>query len=198
MLMTGQRLLEVADEHRFAVPAFNISDWAMARGVFEVSERLRAPLIVAVHPDELSHIGVDLMPALIQRAHRSCVPVAVHLDHGGSYEQILLAIQAGFTSVMIDGSMLGFAENIALTRRASVAAHAVGVSVEAELGTIGTTEAGADPGAKTIIYTDPDGEVTIDLKNPPLRDGYFGEYYIGPCDNPECPGRRMWDRILNP
>jgi fructose-bisphosphate aldolase class II len=156
MLMTGQRLLAVAHEHRFAVPAFNISDWAMCRGIFEISETLQAPVIIAIHPDELSHTGTDLLPAIITRAHRSPVPVTIHLDHGATYEQILLAIQAGFTSVMIDGSMLPFTENIALTRQAALAAHAVGVSVEAELGTIGRTDVEAEQGADTIVYTDPD------------------------------------------
>jgi fructose-bisphosphate aldolase class II len=156
MLMTGHRLLDVATEHGFAVPAFNISDWAMCQGIVEISERLRAPVIIAVHPDELSHVGVDLMPAVIARAHRSTVPVAVHLDHGTTYEQILVALQAGFTSVMIDGSSLPFAENVALTRQAAVAAYAVGLSVEAELGTIGRTDVEPDADGDPIVYTDPD------------------------------------------
>lgn len=156
MLVTAHRLLDVAKRHRFAVPAFNISDWAMCRGIFEISEQLQAPLIIAIHPDELQHLGVDLMPAIIRRAQRSPVPVAVHLDHGTGYEQIQVAIQAGFTSVMIDGSMLPFAENVALTRQATRAAHAVGLSVEAELGTIGRTDVELETDANPIVYTDPD------------------------------------------
>ena len=159
MLTTGTHLLDVAHQHNFAVPAFNISDWAMSQGIFEVSEEKGAPLIIAIHPDELHHTGVDLMPAIIQRAHKSSVPVAIHFDHGTTYEQILLAIQSGFTSVMIDGSMLPFEENLALTRRAVEAAHAVGVSVEGELGTIGKTDSEAEDGAADIIYTDPDDAV---------------------------------------
>ena len=159
MLMSGTRLLDVAAQHSFAVPAFNISDWAMSQGIFEVSEELRAPLMIAIHPDELKHTGVDLMPAIVQRAHKSSVPVAIHFDHGTTYEQILWALQSGFTSVMIDGSMLPFDENLALTRRATQAAHAVGVSVEGELGTIGKTDGEAEDGAQVIIYTDPDDAV---------------------------------------
>jgi fructose-bisphosphate aldolase class II len=87
------------------------------------------------------------------------VPVAIHLDHGTTYEHILLAIQSGFTSVMFDGSMLPFEENIALTKRAVEAAHAVGVSVEGELGTIGKTDSEAEDGAANIVYTDPDDAV---------------------------------------
>jgi fructose-bisphosphate aldolase class II len=161
MLMTGHRLLDVANEHSFSVPAFNVSDWAMCQGIFEISEARNAPLIIAIHPDELSHTGIDLMPAVIQRAHKSSVPVAIHLDHGTTYQQILLAVQKGFTSIMIDGSMLPFEENIAVTKRAVEAAHAVGLSVEGELGTIGKTDAEAEDGTQTIIYTDPDDAVTF-------------------------------------
>ena len=159
MLVTGHRLLDVAKQHRYAVPAFNVSDWAMCQGIFEISEQLQAPLIIAIHPDELQHLGVDLMPAIIRRAQRSPVPVAVHLDHGVSYEQIQVAIQTGFTSVMIDGSVLPFAENVALTRQATRAAHAVGLSVEAELGTIGRTDVETETDANPIVYTDPDDAV---------------------------------------
>ena len=161
MLTTGAHLLDVANKHNFAVPAFNISDWAMSQGIFEISEEKHAPLIVAIHPDELAHVGVDLMPAIVQRAHKSSVPVAIHFDHGTTYEQILLAIQSGFTSVMIDGSMLPFQENMALTKRAVEAAHAVGVSVEGELGTIGKTDGEAEDGAANIVYTDPDDAVSF-------------------------------------
>ncbi|MEL7974321.1 ketose-bisphosphate aldolase [Isoptericola sp. F-RaC21] len=157
MLIDGRAILEVANANDFAVPAFNISDWAMGKGVFEISEERGAPLIVAIHPDEVSHVGHDLLPALVQRAHRSSVPVAIHWDHGGSYEQMLTAIQTGFTSVMIDGSLLPFEENVALTRRVVEAAHAVGVSVEGELGTIGKLDEHAEEGVamSDIAYTVP-------------------------------------------
>ena len=161
MLLSGTDLLAVANKNQFAVPAFNVSDYAMMNGLFEISEEKKAPLLIAIHPDELSHVGVDMMRAVIARASRSSVPVAIHFDHGASYEQILLAIRTGFTSVMIDGSMLPFEENIALTRRAVEAAHAVGVSVEGELGTIGKTDSEAEDGAATIIYTEPDDAVAF-------------------------------------
>jgi len=159
MLMTGHRLLDVANEHGFAVPAFNISDWAMSQGIFEICEEMNAPLIIAIHPDELKHTGIDFMASVIQRAHKSPLPVTIHFDHGTTYEQILWAIQAGFTSIMIDGSMLPFEENIALTKKSAQACHAVGLSVEGELGTIGKTDGEAEDGAQTIIYTDPDDAV---------------------------------------
>jgi fructose-bisphosphate aldolase class II len=97
-----------------------------------------------------------MIAAVTQRAHRSSVPIAIHWDHGANYEQILTAIHSGFTSVMIDGSMLPFEENIAISRKVVHAAHAVGLSVEAELGTIGKTDSQAEDGSDAIIYTDPD------------------------------------------
>lgn len=155
MLINGVKMLEVAFAHNFAVPAFNISDYAMFKGIMEICEEKRSPVIIAIHPDEMSHIGSDLMPAIIRRAYRSPVPVAIHWDHGGTYEQMLTAIQNGYTSVMIDASMLPYDENVAITKKTVEAAHAVGVSVEAELGTIGKTDGYGEDGADTIIYTDP-------------------------------------------
>ncbi|WP_375405226.1 ketose-bisphosphate aldolase [uncultured Amnibacterium sp.] len=156
MLLNGKDLLAVANEHDFAVPAFNISDWAMFTGIIDVSEEKDSPLIVAIHPDELSHITVDLLPAIIQRSHRSHVPVAIHLDHGASYEQVLTAIQSGFTSVMIDKSMLPFDKNAEITKKVTETAHAVGLSVEGELGTIGKTDGYAEAGTDDIVYTQPE------------------------------------------
>ncbi|MFF0739240.1 ketose-bisphosphate aldolase [Streptomyces sp. NPDC004111] len=156
MLLSGQAILAPAHDHAFSVPAFNVSDYAMLKGLVEVCEELRSPLIVAIHPDELAHVGVDFIPAAIAWAHRATVPVTIHLDHGADVDQVLTAIQAGFTSVMIDGSLLPFDENIALTKEVTRIAHAVGVSVEGELGTIGKLDEQAEEGASEIIYTDPE------------------------------------------
>lgn len=159
MLYTGKSILDVANEHNFAIPAFNISDWAMFNGIIDVSEELNAPVIIAIHPDEVSHITTDLIPAMHSRAHRASVPVAIHWDHGGTFEQMITAFQAGFTSVMIDASLLPFDENVALTRKVVEAAHAVGIQVEGELGTIGANDSYGESGAAEIIYTNPDDAV---------------------------------------
>jgi fructose-bisphosphate aldolase class II len=155
VLYTGKSILDVANANNFAIPAFNISDWTMFNGVMDISEELAAPVIIAIHPDEVSHVTTDLILAMRSRAHRSSVPVAIHWDHGGSYEQMIVAIQAGFTSVMIDKSLEPFEVNVAETRRAVEAAHAVGVQVEGELGTIGANDSYGEAGAAEIIYTDP-------------------------------------------
>ena len=161
MLTTGKAILDVANEHSFAVPAFNISDWAMFRGIVEISEETGAPLLVGIHPDEVRHIGREMITGIIERSHRSSVPIAIHWDHGATYEQILEAIQFGFTSVMIDGSLKPFDENVAITRKVTDTAHALGLSVEGELGTIGANDSYAEGGSAEIIYTDPDDAVTF-------------------------------------
>jgi len=159
VLYTGKSILDVANAHDFAIPAFNISDWAMFTGVMDISEEKAAPVIIAIHPDEVSHITTDLIPAMHSRAHRSSVPVAIHWDHGGSYEQIIRAIHAGFTSVMIDASLEPFDRNVAITRKVVEAAHAAGIQVEGELGTIGANDSYGESGAAEIIYTNPDDAV---------------------------------------
>ena len=135
MLVSGAGILEVARENSFAVPAFNVSDYAMLKGLMEVAQEAEAPLIVAIHPDELEHVGAQF--------------------HGATLDQVLVAIRAGFTSVMLDGSLRPFAENVAATRQAVRVAHAVGVCVEGELGTIGVLDERARS-ASGIVCTDPD------------------------------------------
>ncbi len=83
VLYTGKSILDIANQNNFAIPAFNISDWAMFLGVMDVSEEKNAPVIIAIHPDEVSHVTTDLIVAIRERAHRSSVPVAIHWDHGG-------------------------------------------------------------------------------------------------------------------
>ncbi|MCC3146081.1 ketose-bisphosphate aldolase, partial [Halanaerobium sp. Z-7514] len=87
---------------------------------------------------------------------KTSIPVALHLDHGSSFESIMKCIRAGFSSVMIDASKNEFEENIALTKKVVEAAHSVGVSVEAELGTIGGTEDDHTVDEADAMYTDPD------------------------------------------
>lgn len=161
MLMNMKDLLKVANENGFAVPAFNISDYSMLNGIFEACEEKQSPVIIAIHPDELSHIGVEMVQAVREKAHKTNVPVCIHLDHGQSYAQTIEAIQAGFTSVMIDGSLLSFEQNIEECKKVVEAAHAVNVSVEGELGTIGSTDAQAETQGSEIIYTNSDDAVTF-------------------------------------
>ena len=156
MLMNMKELLAVANEHNFAVPAFNISDYNMFNGIMEASEEKNAPVIIAIHPDELSHISTEMVKGIIERIHKSPIPAVVHLDHGGSFGQVITAIQAGFTSVMIDASSQPYEGNIATCQKVVEVAHAVNVSVEGELGTIGNTDSVETTAPDEILYTDPE------------------------------------------
>ena len=155
MLLTMNEMLKTAQEHRFAVPAFNAGSGQLLTAMMESAEAKKAPVIMAIHPDELTFLRDSFIASVLYEANHSKVPMVLHLDHGASYEQCIHAIQLGFTSVMIDGSQLPFAENIALTQKVVEAAHAVGVSVEGELGTIGQTGNSIETGTTKIIYTDP-------------------------------------------
>lgn len=157
MLYNMKDILAVAKKHKFAIPAFNISSWPMFIGIMELCEETNSPVIIEIHPDELSFTTPDFMPSVRERAMKSSVPVCIHLDHCGDFGKIIGAIQAGFTSVMFDGAELSFEDNIAGAKKVVEAAHPVNVSVEAELGTIGSTNpADLEGGSAKIIYTNPD------------------------------------------
>lgn len=119
MLLNMNQLLKVANEKKFAVPAFNISSLPMLNGVVKTCEELNSPVILEIHPDELSYIGDSFVKTVLDKAYKTKIPVVVHLDHGASLAQVVRAIQDGFTSVMIDGSRLSFEDNIELTKKSS-------------------------------------------------------------------------------
>ncbi|MDY4977197.1 MAG: ketose-bisphosphate aldolase [Clostridia bacterium] len=155
MLMNMKELLAVADKNEFAVPAFNIGSLSILRGVVESANEHNAPVILAIHPTELEFLGDSFISTCIQEANKSKVPMVIHLDHGGSFEQVLRAIRCGFTSVMIDASHMSYEDNVAITKKVVEVAKVSNVSVEAELGTIGTTGDSYEGGASEVIYTDP-------------------------------------------
>lgn len=155
MLMNMKDLLAVAQQHKFGVGAFNIASAEFARVVIDVAEKLRSPVILEVHPDEHDFTGDEFIYYLRELAIKATVPVVIHLDHGQTLEQIMRAIRTGYTSVMIDASALPLEENIAITRRVTEVAHAAGISVEAELGTIGVAQGSGEGGHAEILYTDP-------------------------------------------
>lgn len=159
MLMNMKDLLKVANENNFAVPAFNVSDYSMFIGIMDSCEKTKSPVIIEIHPLELKFTGTDLVDAIIKRAYKSCVPVCLHLDHCDDFDTFIYAIQAGFTSVMFDGSCLSFEQNMEGSKRTVALAHPANVSVEAELGTIGSTDEQAEAGAEQIIYTNPEDAV---------------------------------------
>ena len=159
MLMNMKDLLAVAHKHYFAVPAFNISSNMLLSGVIQASEEKNAPLILAIHPDELSFVRPSFMKSVVEEAVNATIPVCIHLDHGSTMGHIMEAIQCGFTSVMMDASLVPLEQNIAACKKVVDLAHSVNVSVEGELGTIGMTGPEAEAGTEEIIYTNPDDVV---------------------------------------
>ena len=157
MLMNMTEILSVAEEQKFAVPAFNIGSGVILNGVMDTCEKLNAPVILAIHPKEMKFMGESFLEMCKDRAMRSHVPVCIHLDHS-DYLPVTQAIRAGFTSVMIDASHLSFEENIEITKKVCELAHPLGISVEAELGTIGALENNMEGGGE-IIYTNPEDAV---------------------------------------
>lgn len=155
MLLNMNQLLEVAKENHFAVGAFNISDSNLFRTVVEAAEENDSPAIIAVHPTELEYSKDEFFQYVVERVKNSPVPFVVHMDHGDSLASILRAIHCGFSSVMIDGSLLPFEENIKVTKEVVDVCHKIGVSVEGELGTIGSTGTSVEGGVTEVIYTDP-------------------------------------------
>ena len=155
MLMNMRDLLAVARANRFAVPAYNISSSMLLKGAIEVAEQANAPVIIAIHPDELAFVGTAFVTMALEEARNAKMPVVIHLDHGSSVKQIIGAIRAGFTSVMIDASELPLEDNITACREVTELAHAVNVSVEGELGTIGELDEEAEAGADEVVFVNP-------------------------------------------
>lgn len=156
MLMNMKDILTVAQKHHFAVPAFNIGSDQLLKAVMSKVKELKSPVILEMSPDEFNFVGNAQIQAMIYEAAQTDVPVCIHLDHGDKYETVVRAIQAGMTSVMIDASKLPYEENVAITKKVVETAHIAGVSVESELGTIGTTGNSIEGGTEGIIYTVPE------------------------------------------
>ncbi|MCC3353120.1 ketose-bisphosphate aldolase [Holdemanella biformis] len=149
-------LLTVAQKNHFAVPAFNIGSDQLLKAVMKTVKELKSPVILEMSPDEFNFVGYAQIQAMLYEAAHTDVPVCIHLDHGDSYETVVRAIQAGMTSVMIDASKLPYEENVAITKKVVETAHIANVSVESELGTIGTTGNSIEGGTEGVIYTVPE------------------------------------------
>ena len=145
MLTTATEMLKRAREGRYAVGHFNINNLEWAKAVLLTAEELRSPVILGVSEGAGKYMtGFDTVSAMVRAMDKGLgitVPVALHLDHG-TYEGVYKCIKAGFTSIMFDGSHYPIAENLEKTRELVHAAHALGLSIEAEVGTIGGEEDG--------------------------------------------------------
>lgn len=143
-LVSMREMLHKANEGKYAVGQFNLNNLEFTQAILQAAQEEKSPVILGVSEGAARYMGgfklvVGMVEALMEE-YGVTVPVAIHLDHGSSFEMCAKAIHAGFTSVMIDGSHLPLEENIALTKKVVELAHMFGVSVEAELGRIGGQE----------------------------------------------------------
>lgn len=144
MLVNMNQMLKKAKEEHYAVPHFNINNLEWTKFILEECNELNVPVILGVSEGAVKYMGsylvvADLVKALVKSLNIK-IPVCLHLDHGSSLGSCISAIDAGFSSVMIDGSRLPLEENIKITKEVVSYAHERGISVEAEVGHIGTTE----------------------------------------------------------
>ena len=153
MLVSLKPLADEAAEQPYAIPAFNVFGYEDATAVIRAAEAVQAPVILAVNIPAIRHMPLPyLAPLLLQAARDAAVPVCVHLDHGQDLATIQEAIAHGFSSVMFDGSQLPLEENIAVTKEVVRLARKHGVSVEAEVGSVG--------------YSDPSMKLKHELSDP--------------------------------
>lgn len=156
-LVPVSSLLLQADQGGYAVGAFNANNMEIIQAIIKAAELERSPVILQASQGAISYAGLEFISGMVKIAAKySSVPVALHLDHGTSFEQVVRCIRSGFSSVMFDGSQLPLEENIALTNKVLDIARPIGVSVEAELGKIGGTEDDIQVSDKDAIYTDPE------------------------------------------
>ena len=140
-LSSTKGLLLDAQKNGYAVCAFNAENMEMCMAIIKTAERLSAPVIIQTTPSTLGYVEPEIFAAMVKAMVRECkTPVALHLDHGNSYELALRCADAGYSSVMIDGSKLPFGENVCLAKRVVAHCSAAGIPVEAELGTVGGKE----------------------------------------------------------
>ena len=140
-LVTLKEILSEAVAKKYAVGAFDAAEHGFVEAIIKAAEEKVVPVILMLTEGFLGLVDLDnFMPYVLDRIRRSPVPVALHLDHGTSFEVCVKAIHYGFSSVMIDGSTLPYAENVALVKKVVEVAHLCGVSVEAELGHVGGGE----------------------------------------------------------
>ncbi len=156
-LVTTKELFKAALQQHFAVGAFNVNNMEAVQAIVEAAQEERAPVIIQVSQGAIKYAGLAFAAGLVKiAAEQVDVPVVLHLDHGTDFDQNVLCLRAGFTSLMYDGSKKSFEENIATTKRIAEIAHIVGIPVEAELGRVLQAADGVTPAQVRAAMTDPD------------------------------------------
>ena len=153
-LVTTEKMLIDAHNNGYAVAAFNCENTEMIQAVIAAGEEMNAPVIIQTTPSTIRYASAEIFAAnAAALAKKSKIPAALHLDHGNTYDLAQDALQAGYTSIMIDGSQLPFDENISITKKTVDLCIKSGIPVEGELGHVGGKE--DDTAAAGSAYTDP-------------------------------------------
>ncbi|MGX7173180.1 class II fructose-bisphosphate aldolase [Enterococcus ratti] len=156
MYTTLKEVTKVAETLNFTVGAFNTHNLEMLPAMLRAAKEMGAPIIIQTSVDTAKYIGMDVLVNVVKTiANEEMIDAVLHLDHARNFDDIKQAIDSGYTSVMYDGSHLPFKENILKTKAVVDYAHAHGVSVEGELGTIGGTEEGIHVAENDKVYTKP-------------------------------------------
>ena len=157
-LVTTTEMFKKAYEGGYAVGAFNVNNMEIVQGITEACQETRSPVILQVSKGARAYANHSYLVKMVEAAiiENPDIPIALHLDHGPDFETCKSCIDGGFTSVMIDGSSLPFEENIALAKKVVEYAHAHGVVVEAELGTLAGIEDDVVVEAGEASYTRPE------------------------------------------
>ncbi|ETD27676.1 class II fructose-bisphosphate aldolase [Helicobacter canis] len=158
MLVNGNEILQKAHKEGYGVGAFNFVNFEMLNSIFMAADEAKSPIIVQASEGAIKYMGIDMAVGLVKILSNRYphIPVALHLDHGTSFESCKKAVDAGFTSVMIDASHHPFKENLEMTKEVVQYAHSKGVSVEAELGRLMGIEDNISVDEKDAVLINPD------------------------------------------
>ena len=157
-LVTTKEMFEKSMKEGFAIGAFNVNNMEIIQAIVDAASEAKSPVILQASSSAIKYAGIDYLMKMVEAAtivHPE-LPIAIHLDHGPDFETCKMCIDAGFTSVMIDGSKYDFEENVKVTKEVVDYAHSKGVVVEAELGKLAGIEDEVNVDSKDAMYTDPE------------------------------------------
>lgn len=155
-LISAKEILEDANKKGYAVGAFNVNDMEFLQAIFEAAESENSPIIIAASESAIKYAGAEMLVAMTRTlAQNSRLPVALHLDHGSNLNAVLIAIKAGFTSVMIDASHFPYEENLKITKQIVNICRPLGISVEAELGRLKGVEDNVSVAERDAVLVNP-------------------------------------------
>ena len=157
MLVTTKEMFEKSMREGFAIGAFNVNNMEIVQAIMDAAAEEHAPVILQASSSAIKYARINYLMKMVKAAEEEHpeIPFAIHLDHGPDFETCKMCIDAGFTSVMFDGSKYDFEENVRLTKEVVDYAHAHGVVVEAELGKLAGIEDDVNVSADDAMYTDP-------------------------------------------